>query len=49
MEIDIQNLDQAQICALQSDIISLYNSVHWTAYTKDAAQLRKGLLNSHCV
>ena len=46
---NLHTLSSTEINSLQSDIVDLYNSVQWTAYTKNATELIRSILNSHVV
>ena len=46
---NLHTLSSTEINSLQSDIVDLYNSVQWTAYTKNATELIRSILNSHLI
>ena len=46
---NIHTLSSIEINSLQNDIVDLYNSVQWTAYTKNIPELIRSILNSHLV
>ena len=46
---NIHTLSSIEIDSLQNDIVDLYNSVQWTAYTKNIPKLIRSILNSHLV
>ena len=44
---NIRTLSPTEVNLLQDEIVDLYNSVQWTAYTKNISELIRGVANSH--
>ena len=46
---NIRILSPTEVNSLQNEILDLYNSIQWTAYTKNISEPIRAIVNSHMV